>query len=227
MENVPSTMPLYNHLPDEEESFFNTIISSVNHDSEGGLVNLIITDIKNDWNEDLELTEPIPNLFNHTLERGEFLEKDTYKLFINVIEHDLVEGFKNIVFMMPKPRRILPPIVSATVSDKYKDNRGRACYVLKVNCFIIAPFDKSKGIEEIKKNLNVSLKSSWDGMSFAPKFLISTDLPNTTKDVSWKAIQLAFALKVPVKPSYVTAYLWDVDPEGSRGTETTVQDDDD
>jgi len=113
-----------------------------------------------------------------------------------------------------KQRKFLPPMVLAK-SKKRKFHFLGFFAVRAIN------------FESIKKSFNVYMKESWTGTDFTPKFLLDYSCAEVNKHHSFVIFQVDFEIKFNVAPKSITTYVWNQDPEGSRGTETTVQEDDD
>lgn len=76
---------------------------------------------------------------------------------------------------------------------------------------------------DITKTFNISMKESWTGTDFTPEFLLDYDSGAPTIKDKFSTFKVSFEIRFSVAPKSITTFVWDQDPEGSRGTETTVQ----
>jgi len=163
---------------------------------------------------------------------------------------DEIEVIKDVIFKDFKPQNLYPPLVLATVKDETqaltvenikKVTLEESSEVITMTTEIIQQknprfsFNYSSffvvnvqlGVNSFK-DLSVYFKNKWNGTDFTPEFLIDFNSKeiNATHDkdnIELLAFTISFSLDFPVCPKYVTTYLWDEDPIGSRGTVTTVK----
>jgi hypothetical protein len=130
-------------------------------------------------------------------------------------------------------RKMTPPLVVA----KSKPIPNELKFALFVKSYVIVrlpkdltPINPSQPTptqaQLFMDSIQVYMKPHWDGMVFNPKFMIKSTFsePPNLNDGKLHAFRIKFTVKLPVPATTVTVYLWDTDPEGTRGTETTVQD---
>lgn len=113
-----------------------------------------------------------------------------------------------------RQRKYLPPMVLA------KSNKGIFHFL---GFFAV----RAKHFKNIEKHFKVYMKETWTGTDFTPEFLLDYSCSEADKDGGFVIFQVDFKMKFHVAPENITTYVWDEDPEGSRGTVTTVQSGDD
>jgi len=115
-------------------------------------------------------------------------------------------------------RTFLPPIVLAKSKKREKGNKFSFLGFFAV---------RASNLNEIKKSFHVYMKQSWTGTDFTPEFLLDYSGAQANFLDPFVLFQVSFELQFTNAPKSITTYIWNQDPEGSRGTETAVQEDDD
>lgn len=130
------------------------------------------------------------------------------------------DSLQEIVYSGRKTGSFYSPIVVAT-SEKTSSG-----YTICYNCFFALNLTEEK-VEYCKnytlKFFKVYFKNEWIGTDFVPEFLIDFDIEENPSKPIFKTFVIRFCIDVPVLPTYITTFLWNEDPIGSRGTVTTVQ----
>lgn len=75
--------------------------------------------------------------------------------------------------------------------------------------------------EQGDPQFTICLKNSWTNMDYTPEFIIEFDKP--TSGNAFRIYQANIKMPYNARPESIITYLWDKDPEGSRGTRTVVQ----
>jgi len=136
-------------------------------------------------------------------------------MLLPVLEKDTL---LNEVYSTHQSPRILPPLVVAT------SKKNGESYQVTINTYF--SLDVEQGKEEIIIDC-IRIKNGWDGTDFLPEFLIQVKYErNENRPANYKVYKLKYIIDFTVLPKQIITYVWKDDPEGSRGTETTVQDDD-
>lgn len=128
------------------------------------------------------------------------------------------------------PPRLFEPIVQT----RYKKS-GRI--TLEIFFFIRVPLKRAKSINGegncrepyVDIKFHPYYKDSWQGTAYTPEFLIQYQLKSGKgQKLSQKFYGFHYTLVMDCKakdfePKYITTYLWNSDPEGSRGTVSDPQ----
>ncbi len=109
-----------------------------------------------------------------------------------------------------RQRKFLPPMVLAKTKKKMFHFLG---------FFAVRAAD----FKSVENNFQVYMKESWTGTNFTPEFLLDYSCSKAKINDPFVIFQVDFKIKFDVAPKSITSYVWNQDPEGSRGTETTVQ----
>ncbi|MBF4470175.1 hypothetical protein [Flavobacterium sp. HJJ] len=116
----------------------------------------------------------------------------------------------NICFLNNRGKNPLPPLVQANFVANDND----------ISVSVVIFIESTITITE--NDLNVT----WDNNVLRPAFYISyndTNSPSTTFNGYQVSFTLTSAHLLGMKPEIIKVFLWDSDPETSRGTETSVQ----
>jgi len=134
-----------------------------------------------------------------------------------VHEHEFKQNSLLSIFDLEKP---LPPLVEAKMKEE--------SLVIQAVFFIRGSVNLDVGSEcgvDYTKGFNVFMKEKWTGTAYTPEFIIQYDIDEKHKcegkDFTVYSLNLTID-PILVKPAYITTYLWNSDPDGSRGTETAV-----
>ncbi|MBL4644013.1 MAG: hypothetical protein JKY44_10525 [Flavobacteriaceae bacterium] len=180
------------------------------------LKSIIEMDIVEEIIEDIEGINTVrnmrPNGFDTLirLEEGLIETMPEGTLESSALEY-IFKGFSNRV-------NLIPPLVLAKST-----NIGEVSIFEFRGCFSV----RSSNRVALKQGFKIYMKNSWEGTDFTPEFLMDFNCAEGTNNDPFITYQVNFKLCFEVAPKRITTYVWNQDPEGSRGTETTVQEDDD
>lgn len=138
------------------------------------------------------------------------------------IDKALIGSLESIYTEFTRELKFLPPIVLAK-SKKIepapsKPNNIR--YTFNFLGFFAVRLGKKA---DLTKKFNISMKESWTGTDFTPEFLLDYDSGEPSDSDKFSIYEVSFEIQFSVAPRSITTFIWDQDPEGSRGTETSVQ----
>ena len=115
-----------------------------------------------------------------------------------------------------------PRIFSPIVQSVYNEHENTLITEAKLFIRIPKQMELSDGSPDIC--FCVYKKNKWKGVSYCPSFMICYDCDRDDLSDNFAVYSLTFTIEdVYVQPLKIKTYLLDVDPDGSRGTETTVQ----
>ncbi len=130
------------------------------------------------------------------------------------IEKLLSNSLKIIYTDFTREFKFLPPIVLA------KSEKNRDGYKFNFLGYFAVRLGKNV---DLTNSFNISMKESWTGTDFTPEFLLDYNCDEPQDGESFSIFEVSFEIQFSVAPRSITTFVWDQDPEGSRGTETVVQ----